>query len=264
LGYTYIEITPLQRVSFGDMVEVKLKPDITTSHSFTWSRGQVIIPPERERTQYFEYTEKADYLSLFIELENDTPPDEIGALINGVCKGATVYSGKLSEILLYLDEADLNEEIEIVFAYKSDAKSSGKQMNNFAVVNPKNQQLEYKPLIATAYTPYYHIRFTDGKDEVGEDITAPFVQLMQNYPNPFNPETTIDFYLSHDENVTLAIYNIKGQKVCDLLRGATPAGKHSVVWKGSDSLGNAVSSGIYFYRLTTKLGSVQRKMVLVK
>jgi len=254
---------PMPTLSFGEMAVVTLNRNITTDHKFRWVQKQVAPPFIRQKTKNFTFEKKADYQSLFIELESDNPPDEIGAFINGVCKGAVVYESEFSEILLYLDEADLDEEIEIAFAYDN-TKALPKKVNDFAVVNPNNQQLEYKPLIATANAEYYHIKFAGASNGAPEVVVAPFMQLLQNYPNPFNPDTNIDFYLSHDDNVVLSIYNIKGQKVRDLLKGATPAGKHSVVWNGKDGTGNRVASGIYFYRLTTKLGSVQRKMVLVK
>jgi len=254
---------PVPTLSFGEMAVVTLNRNINTNHNFTWVQKQVHSPYYRQKTKQFAFNQKADYQSLFIELQSDNPPEEIGAFINGVCKGATVCQSEVMEILLYLDEADLEEEIEIAFAY-NDTKAPPKKMNDFAVVNPQTQQLEYKPLIASANTEYYQIKFAKTGNGGTEDVTAPFMQLMQNYPNPFNPDTNIDFYLSHDDNVTLAIYNIKGQRIRYLHQGATPAGKHSVVWNGKDGTGNNVASGIYFYRLTTKLGSVQRKMVLVK
>jgi len=266
LTYPYTtpsSFVPVPTLSFGEMAVVTLNRNINTDHSFYWVQKQVHSPYYRQKTKQFAFNQKADYQSLFIELQSDNPPEEIGAFINGVCKGATVCQSEVMEILLYLDEADLDEEIEIAFAY-NDTKAPPKKMNDFAVVNPQTQQLEYKPLIASANTEYYQIKFAKTGNGEPDDVSAPFVQLMQNYPNPFNPDTNIDFYLSHDDNVTLAIYNIKGQRVRDLHNGATSAGKHSVVWNGKDGTGNIVASGIYFYRLTTKLGSVQRKMVLVK
>jgi len=250
-------------VRFGDMVIVKLKEN-QDPVTVNWSRGSGIAPLYRQPTTHFTYAEKAFYQSVFVEYESEAPPTEIGALINGICKGATVYQGNMSEILLYLDDKDLGQEIEIIFAYNKGGIFSTQKMTKFNTVNPSSWKLVYQPLIATANTQYYHIVVYDGKNGAPENIAPPFVQLLQNYPNPFNPDTKIDFYLSHDDHVTLSVYNIKGQKVCDLLHGATPAGKHSVVWNGVDSMGHTVSSGVYLYKLTTRLGSVQRKMVLLK
>ena len=72
---------------------------------------------------------------------------------------------------------------------------------------------------------------------------------LSNYPNPFNPTTTINYSLKENSKVSLNIYNIKGQKVKQLVSDHLPSGQHSVVWDGNDDNGSQVSSGIYFYKL---------------
>ena len=89
-------------------------------------------------------------------------------------------------------------------------------------------------------------------------------QLKGNYPNPFNPETTINFDLANDSSVLLEIYNIKGQKINTLVNSDFRAGSHNVVWSGIDDNGSSVSSGIYFYRMTTDEHSAVRRMILMK
>ena len=89
-------------------------------------------------------------------------------------------------------------------------------------------------------------------------------ELIGNYPNPFNPTTTISYQLPENSEVTLSIYNIKGQKVTTLVNEKLEAGNHSAVWNGRDSNGNQVGSGIYFYKL--RVGNYQKvkKMLLMK
>jgi len=96
---------------------------------------------------------------------------------------------------------------------------------------------------------------------------------LSNYPNPFNPSTTISFETTNlHENSRIEIYNLKGQKVKNISlslchpefiegRGGR---KYSVIWNGTDELGQSVSSGIYFYKL--KAGNFQEttKMMLLK
>ena len=89
-------------------------------------------------------------------------------------------------------------------------------------------------------------------------------QLGQNYPNPFNPETRIDFSLERDEFVNLAVYDIAGRLVVDLVSENRAAGDHFVTWNGLNQNGSAVSSGQYFYVLKTDAGQVSRSMVLLK
>jgi hypothetical protein len=91
------------------------------------------------------------------------------------------------------------------------------------------------------------------------------VLLGSAYPNPFNPETTLSFALPKAENnVTLTIYNSKGQKVKTVYSGNADKGTHSLIWSGKDDNNIPVGSGIYFYMLTTSKGHLTRKMVLLK
>jgi hypothetical protein len=83
-----------------------------------------------------------------------------------------------------------------------------------------------------------------------QPIIPEITTLRNNYPNPFNPETSISFDLKENANVSIDIYNIKGQRVASIADGAYNAGRHSVVWKGTDLKGNNVSSGVYFYKMT--------------
>jgi hypothetical protein len=82
---------------------------------------------------------------------------------------------------------------------------------------------------------------------------------LNNYPNPFNPETTISFNLPIASKIELSIYNIKGRLVEKVINKPMDAGEHKVVWNGND-----VSSGLYFYKLTTPEGSLINKMMLLK
>ncbi len=88
--------------------------------------------------------------------------------------------------------------------------------------------------------------------------------LKQNYPNPFNPSTTIEFNLQQPSKVDLSIYNIKGQLVKTLVKEVKESGNHKITWNGVDNNNNSVSSGVYFYKLSTAQHSEMKKMILVK
>jgi hypothetical protein len=88
---------------------------------------------------------------------------------------------------------------------------------------------------------------------------------LTNFPNPFNPETTIRFTTENTEkNTELIIYNIKGQEVRKLINEHLIKGTHSVLWNGLDSNSKLVSSGIYFYKISSGKESVMKKMLLLK
>jgi hypothetical protein len=86
-----------------------------------------------------------------------------------------------------------------------------------------------------------------------------------NFPNPFNPATTISFSMPRAGHLKLSIYDVRGRLVRTLIDGLKPMGTdQTVVWDGSDNLGQLVSSGLYFYEAKTG-GEVRiGKMTLVK
>jgi hypothetical protein len=88
--------------------------------------------------------------------------------------------------------------------------------------------------------------------------------LLGNYPNPFNPETEINFSLSSEGNVQLAVYNVKGQIIRSLMNTVIPGGNHKVIWDGTDDSGKNVSSGLYFYSLQVGSYKSTKKMMLLK
>ncbi len=88
--------------------------------------------------------------------------------------------------------------------------------------------------------------------------------LYQNYPNPFNPSTTIRFDLPAGGKVTIAVYNILGQKVRTLADRSYEAGSYTVVWDGKNERGRVAASGIYIYQITTEKFTQARKMLFLK
>ncbi len=89
---------------------------------------------------------------------------------------------------------------------------------------------------------------------------------MQNYPNPFNPSTTIKYSIPTVEtlratspHVTLKIYDILGREVTTLINKEQKSGSYEVLFNASN-----LSSGLYFYRLTTSGFTQTKKMILLR
>ena len=95
-----------------------------------------------------------------------------------------------------------------------------------------------------------------------EKVLPNHFRLEQNYPNPFNPKTQFNYSLSRDDYIELLIYDINGRTVSVLYDGYQRSGDHKIFWNGFDNNNNLVSSGVYFYRLSTGSLSVTKKMVL--
>lgn len=96
---------------------------------------------------------------------------------------------------------------------------------------------------------------------VGLNLTT---KLHQNNPNPFNSSTIITYNLPQDCHVELTVYNVYGQKVNSLVDDFQEAGHHAVNWDGINSERKEVTSGIYYYKLTTSNGSKFRQMLLLR
>jgi hypothetical protein len=92
-----------------------------------------------------------------------------------------------------------------------------------------------------------------------------FYGLSQNYPNPFNPSTEIMFKLQNNGNVTITVYNVKGEKVTTLFNGFVQSDDViKTVWYGIDNHNNPVASGVYYYKLESKERMEVKKMLLIK
>ncbi|HHE39949.1 MAG TPA: T9SS type A sorting domain-containing protein, partial [Candidatus Cloacimonetes bacterium] len=104
------------------------------------------------------------------------------------------------------------------------------------------------------------VNMTDAENNLIPSITV----LKGNSPNPFNPDTKINFSLNQEAFTSIEIYNLKGEKVRNLVNGILPAANHSILWNGKDDRGRSVSSGIYFYRMKTADYSAVKKMIMLK
>jgi hypothetical protein len=99
---------------------------------------------------------------------------------------------------------------------------------------------------------------TTGIKNQSSKVTAKY-GLSQNYPNPFNPGTNINFSVERPSNVTLAVYNILGQKVATLVNSFMQAGSYIYQFDASK-----LASGVYFYRIEAGNFLSVKKMILMK
>ncbi len=85
--------------------------------------------------------------------------------------------------------------------------------------------------------------------------------LSQNFPNPFNPTTNIKYGLTKSGFVTLKVYDLVGREVATLVNQNQNAGTYIVDFKANDY---GLTSGIYFYKISSGDFSQVRKMILTK
>lgn len=96
------------------------------------------------------------------------------------------------------------------------------------------------------------------------EVGKPEAFALGAYPNPFNPSTRIIFDLPEDGVVSLAVFDLLGRKVADIVNESIASGAYSVQWD-ANSIGAALSGGVYFARFTVtdETGKVN-KLLLVK
>ena len=86
------------------------------------------------------------------------------------------------------------------------------------------------------------------------------MSISQNHPNPFNPATEFNFSISNPSNISLIIYNLKGDLVDGIIDNKYyNAGKFSIMYEPSN-----LSSGVYFYQLTDGQNIINKKMIYLK
>ena len=91
-----------------------------------------------------------------------------------------------------------------------------------------------------------------------------FTELKQVYPNPFNPNTNISYVLATPSDVSITIYNSRGQEVRSFEKSNVAAGTWNLSWDGKDQNGTGLASGVYYIRMLAGQDSFMKKAVLMK
>ena len=129
-------------------------------------------------------------------------------------------------------------------------------LNSITAMREKVEILRSLPYDSLAFGSINYA-ITDA-DEQKNAIPEKF-SLSQNYPNPFNPSTSISYELPLNGIVTLKVFNILGREIATLVDEEKQAGKYQIEFSA-----NNLSSGIYFYTLTSRAYSKTKKMILLK
>lgn len=97
-------------------------------------------------------------------------------------------------------------------------------------------------------------------------------ELAQSYPNPFSLKeitnagnsTVISYRLNSDDRVSLTIYDMLGREIKTLVNGSESRGAHRALWDGTNSRGEKVTAGTYFYRIAAGGFAEVKKLILLK
>lgn len=100
--------------------------------------------------------------------------------------------------------------------------------------------------------------------EPGSPEIPTFTGLKQVFPNPFNPVANIAYVLAAPSDVSISIYNMRGQQVRNFQRNNVAAGSWNLTWDGKDQNGRELPSGVYYFRMQAGMDSFTKKAVLMK
>ncbi len=206
---------------------------------------------------YWGYQDTLNYPSPIVYNCNIMPSVQGFFSFNSDYEKVVLLGGFLDNCYIGIDDT----QADMSLGYPIDTTGDG-----ICTTTSTNWEPKYI-LIDGVVNPRSTPEFTDINEEEIKILptTTDFLILHQNYPNPFNPSTTIEFSTTeHTEHTELIIYNIKGQKVKQLVSGQFSSGRHSVIWNGKDENDKPVSSGIYFYKLSTDNEMKVKKAIIVK
>jgi len=101
-----------------------------------------------------------------------------------------------------------------------------------------------------------------GIQNISTEIPSAY-PLEQNYPNPFNSITNVKFQLKsgmlNGGNAKIIVFDILGKEIATLVNEKLQPGTYQVNFDGS-----SLTSGVYFYRLTTDNFTETKRMILSK
>jgi hypothetical protein len=107
----------------------------------------------------------------------------------------------------------------------------------------------------------FKIFFGADEKSLSPDISG----LGRAFPNPFSQSSTIPFITSQEHpDVLIAMYDMMGRKVREVVNGRFEPGYHEAVWDGSDAQGSRAAEGVYIYRLTSESMPAQMGRIVLK
>jgi hypothetical protein len=102
---------------------------------------------------------------------------------------------------------------------------------------------------------------SEGLPEIGN---CEVVYLSNNLPNPFATKTSFVYGVPGRTHVAMKVYDCTGKEVKTLVDGTVDSGYYKVSWDGTDTYGNKLVSGIYFYRMAADGETLTKKLILLR
>lgn len=245
-------------------------PQVETNSSVykLWTNGspgsEYFLAENRQKTGYDSYLPAAGLLIWHIDETKTNNDSEWWPGSGNVShyKVALVPADNLWEMEHNIDDGDIGDPYPGAVVNRTFSSSSSPNSNSYSgtgtlvsVVNISNSGMTMTADIAVG----------SPQDIAGDRPIFPaHLKLLGNAPNPFNPVTMIEIEVATEVAVKLEIYNLNGQKIRALVDNVLTPGHYGFRWDGKDSQSINVSSGVYFYRLSSPGYSETMKMLKLK
>lgn len=207
--------------------------------------------------------------------EDQTLPVELSSFLVFINSGNTVC-------LNWITESETNVNGFRIYRGVSGLLSEATNLNVFIQATNTSQTHSYQYIDAELWESGTYYYWLEVQEMDGSHATHGPVHITYNlhyeappsppvleglatvYPNPFNPSVTIKYMVENDAELSLVIYNTRGQVVNTLIREHQKSGTYNLIWEGRDAQGQQVPSGIYIARLNIGKQSWRAKLVLSK
>lgn len=237
-------------LTYGSMVQLFTQQESIT---FNWQQVEPDPPSlKKDASMVFEYNEKAAYDPVFIELDPNDLPDDIGAFAGDSCIGATKVSpGDTTTLICAYTQGFVGEEITFQFHYNT--KAQRPVLNDYLVLNHSSGIREKRRITAGERQPFFLVSFAGHTS--GSSITEQIG--LRCIPNPALNQTIIRYFIPIESEIKIQLFNSLGVESYQWEQYRL-AGEHQITLNTEN-----LPSGLYFIRLSTNAQIKTDKLLIM-
>ena len=184
-----------------------------------------------------------------IDSREDSGGDIVGVFVDSECRGiAERMYFPFDDRYFYIIQVYSNvaEGEELTFKYYD-------KVNDEVIEYRETLTFESNMIVGDGFNTFSLTRES-------RDLSQPVAYgISDAYPNPFNPITSFSYTIEKDGMVNVAVYDVNGRQVAELVNGYMSAGTYPVTWNAND-----LSSGVYMLNMSSDDFVAVQKVMLIK
>lgn len=239
-------------LEYADMLVLECSEDVT----FQWGEEFSAESREIQEPGYYVYAEKPDYTPIFIELDTNDKPVEIGAFVADSCIGATVVIEGDTSIMLRGYMPNDTSGIITFEKYYGPEKRASDRISEYFVQNNATRVREKKAIDSREKSKFYRVSFRNEDHSFSSDNPL----VLDFNPNPCQDYCTIEYFLPGESNVTFEVYDVYGRKIHEKVIQNEAAGNYSILW--SNLVPGETLPGIYIIRMSACGNTINKKVII--